>query len=99
MKAPKALAVVLAAILLLIGAAAFTDGLGAGAGSEMLVRVEANVRDACTLCYALEGRYPPDLAYLESNYGLYVDRDKYLVSYRAFASNMPPDIRIWEVSP
>ena len=29
-------------------------------------------------CYALEGRYPADLQYLEDNYGLVLNKDKYV---------------------
>ncbi len=45
-------------------------------------------------CYALEGRYPADLQYLEDNYGLVLDRDKYVYHYSIFASNFLPDVKV-----
>ncbi len=45
-------------------------------------------------CYATEGFYPPDLYYLEDNYGLVLKNDKYYYFYDAFASNIMPDIII-----
>jgi hypothetical protein len=43
-------------------------------------------------CYSLEGRYPPDLAYLEKNYGLTLDKGKYVYHYRTIGENMMPRI-------
>ena len=47
-------------------------------------------------CYAIEGRYPPDFAYLEKNYGVRVNRSKYLVDYQVFASNVKPAVQLLE---
>jgi hypothetical protein len=55
---------------------------------------EAVVR-ATVQCYALEGRYPASLKYLEENYGVSVDTDKYIVHYRSEGENMMPDIRVF----
>lgn len=46
-------------------------------------------------CYAIEGFYPPNIEYLEKNYGLIVDYDKYVVSYSVFASNIMPQIEVF----
>ena len=46
-------------------------------------------------CYAIEGFYPPDINYLENNYGLLVDHNKYFVSYNVFASNIIPDVQVF----
>ncbi len=45
-------------------------------------------------CYVVEGVYPPDLQYLENNYGLRVNTEDYYVVYDCFASNLPPTIRV-----
>ena len=42
---------------------------------------DAIIRSAVQ-CFAIEGFYPPDIEYLENNYGLLVDHNKYFVSYR-----------------
>ncbi len=46
------------------------------------------------LCYALEGSYPPDLAYMEENYGLILDHKKYSYVYEVFASNIRPEVEV-----
>lgn len=46
-------------------------------------------------CYAIEGYYPPNIEYLEDNYGLFVDHNKYVVSYSVFASNIIPQIEVF----
>lgn len=45
-------------------------------------------------CYALEGYYPPSLAYMEEHYGLTYDKDLFFVDYRPIGSNMRPDVTI-----
>ncbi|WP_313344853.1 hypothetical protein [Sedimentibacter sp.] len=45
--------------------------------------------------YAIEGFYPPDIEYLENNYGLIVDHEKYVISYNVFASNIMPEVEIF----
>lgn len=54
------------------------------------------VRRAALACYAAEGFYPPDVAYLRANYGLRYDEDRYRVVYDVFASNLMPDITVLE---
>ena len=46
-------------------------------------------------CYTLEGFYPPNIQYLEDNYGLLVNHDKYFISYRVFASNIMPEVDVF----
>lgn len=52
------------------------------------------IRRASVQCYAIEGRYPPSVEYLEENYGILIDREKYDVFYSGFASNIMPDITV-----
>lgn len=56
---------------------------------------DAIIRSAVQ-CYAIEGFYPPDIEYLEENYGLLVDHDKYVVSYSVFASNIIPEVIVFK---
>ncbi|MDR0963403.1 MAG: hypothetical protein LBM60_02160 [Clostridium sp.] len=79
-------------------------GLGAlGTRSEMERRESAKnaITRAAVQCYALEGRYPQSISYLEEKYGLRVDRDNYTIHYQAFAPNILPDIDVipLDVSP
>ena len=48
-------------------------------------------------CYALEGAYPSSVQYLEDNYGLTYDKDKYAIGYVAIGSNIMPDMQIIEL--
>ena len=47
-------------------------------------------------CYAVEGSYPASLDYLEENYGLLVNHDRFIVTYEAFASNLMPQVNVLE---
>lgn len=49
-------------------------------------------------CYAVEGMYAPNVSYLENNYGLIIDHNKYIVHYEAFASNIAPTITVIDLS-
>lgn len=52
------------------------------------------VTRASVQCYAIEGRYPPNVEYLEENYAVQINRKKYNVFYDGFASNVMPEINI-----
>lgn len=56
--------------------------------------IESIIRKYAIFCYAQEGAYPEDLSYLEDNYGLIIDEDKYIYYYQIFASNIMPDIEV-----
>ena len=56
--------------------------------------LEKAVTRTITQCYALEGSYPPDIAYLTTHYGLTYDPDQYLIDYQYIGSNLRPDVTI-----
>ena len=77
--------------------AAFMTGtlsLSGKAREEGAETLRSAIQRASVQCYAIEGRYPPDVNYLEENYGIQIDRDKYTVFYEGFASNIMPDITV-----
>ena len=86
--------VILAAVLLSFSTA--LANLKVGRGEEGRLQLEESVRRAAVTCYAVEGIYPPDLAYLQEHYGIQVDEKNYYVFYEVFASNMMPDITVVE---
>ena len=47
---------------------------------------------AVTTCYALEGSYPENLEYIEKNYGVVIDYDKYMVVYDRLGYNIKPNV-------
>ena len=54
------------------------------------------IERSITQCYALEGTYPANLAYLEENYGLIYNKDLFFVDYQYIGGNLRPDITIIE---
>lgn len=87
-----------AAAALLIFASAL-NSLESGRQTEDLRQLEQALRRGCVACYAAEGVYPPDLAYLQEHYGVQVDESRYDVHYSVFAQNLMPDITVLENKP
>ena len=83
----------LAAVLWLVTA---VSDLASGQDEEAMQQLEESLRRSAVACYAAEGVYPPDLAYLEEHYGVQIDEKRFVVYYDAFASNMMPDITVLE---
>lgn len=87
------LAVVLAVAAALIVAAWLVVGF---VQDDLRARAAATMRDAilnaAAQCCAIEGSYPETLEYLEEHYGVRIDRDSYVVTYDAFASNVLPTV-------
>ena len=56
--------------------------------------LEEALRRTAVACYAAEGFYPPDVAYMQQHYGLQFDENRFAVRYEVFASNLMPDITV-----
>ncbi|MBE6936170.1 MAG: hypothetical protein E7458_06650 [Ruminococcaceae bacterium] len=69
-----------------------------GSREQGRLLLEDALRRTAVACYAAEGTYPPDVAYMETHYGLQIDRSRYLVDYEIFASNLMPQISVMERS-
>lgn len=52
------------------------------------------LRNAAITCYAIEGRYPPSVEYMEQYYGIAVDEERFIINYDAFASNVMPYVAV-----
>lgn len=91
----RTLAVTLVLFVLFFSGAAlileYVENSSSQAQAEM---VREAVHDAVLTCYAVEGAYPKDIAYLVEHYGLAYDEERFLITYDAFASNIFPDIRV-----
>ena len=61
--------------------------------------LEQVLRRTAVACYAVEGVYPPDVAYMREHYGLTYDEDRYVVHYDLVASNFMPEITVMEKMP
>ena len=90
-------AVIFAAVLAIFFAG--TRSVARGSREEQLALAERAVGRAVVSCYAIEGFYPPDVAYMTEHYGLRYDAQLYLVHYEIFASNLMPDITVVERNP
>ena len=87
----------LACILLVVLAAGmifFRMKGGRDVGDEAVASIREAVERAALQCYVVEGAYPEKLEYLTDNYGLAVNTRDFYVRYDAFASNLPPDVRV-----
>lgn len=67
---------------------------GRDLGEESAAAIRDAVQRSALQCYAVEGVYPPSLEYLQDNYGLQINTEDFYVTYDAFASNLPPAIRV-----
>ena len=79
--------------------AAALNSLDQGRAQETYRRLEETLRRGCVACYAAEGIYPPDIAYLQDHYGVQIDTGRYTVHYSVFAENRMPDITVLENNP
>jgi len=58
--------------------------------------VQQAIQKAAVQCYALEGSYPPDIQYMVDYYGLQFNDLQYACRYEIFASNIMPEIEVYE---
>lgn len=86
-----------AAVVFGLVVALFLNGVSSfleRAETEGAETLRSAISRASVQCYAIEGRYPPSVGYLEENYGIQIDRDRYNVFYDGFASNIMPEITV-----
>ena len=75
------------------------NSLDSGHEAEDQRQLMEALRRGCVACYAAEGVYPPDIAYLQDHYGVQIDTGRYTVHYSVFAENRMPDITVLENNP
>lgn len=71
-----------------------TSGMYGRATAENQANLRKTIQSMCAHCYAVEGRYPMSLGYLEEHYGLDIDADRYIVHFYPVSSNLMPDIAV-----
>ena len=52
------------------------------------------LRQSTIQCYAVEGFYPESMEYLEENYGIRYDHDRFFVDYQPVGQNIMPEITV-----
>jgi len=62
--------------------------------AEGIRTLEDSIRRAVVMAYAIEGRYPESIEHIEKHFGIHIDRDRFIVHYRIFASNILPEITV-----
>ncbi len=67
---------------------------GSAAEKSRAGSVRSALMNSVSLCYSIEGEYPPDIEYLEKNYGFKPDRDRYVIHYEYFGANVRPSVTV-----
>ena len=62
--------------------------------AEGLRILEESIQRAVVMNYAIEGRYPESIKFIEENFGIHIDRTRFIVHYNVFASNILPTITV-----
>ena len=83
-------------VLVLIAFYFFSSNLGEQTNSHGKTIRENALTRSITQCYALEGSYPPNIKYLQDNYGLIYDSEEYFIDYQFIGSNLRPDVTVIE---
>jgi hypothetical protein len=84
-------AVFLGVLLLFCTGVNHVSGKAAAEEQQLL---EQALQRSIAHCYAIEGRYPESLAYLEKNYGLTYNKKRFYVDYQPIGSDLWPDVTI-----
>lgn len=92
----KGLLVAMVVLLVTAWFFAALGGLRRGNAREEKQALERALHRGAAACYAAEGYYPPDLDYLQENYGVKVDESKYIVIYEVQGQNLMPQITVIE---
>jgi len=80
-----------AVIAMIISGIRQTDEASNAEGLRIL---EESINRAVVMSYAIEGRYPQSIEYIEENFGIFIDRTRFIVHYTVFASNILPEITV-----
>jgi hypothetical protein len=91
--AGTALAIVVSLLILLVAGNSLSQ-LGSRSREAGRQVARDAIERAVMQCYALEGAYPPDLDYLQQNYGLILDEQHYVYLYEVVAGNIHPIIGV-----
>lgn len=62
---------------------------------RQIAQLQEAITRASVTCFAVEGRYPPSLSYLEDHYGITVDGARCTVYFSFFADNVMPTVRVY----
>jgi hypothetical protein len=84
--------------LIFVGVVIFGVSQAAEANRAEGIRLlEEAIMRAAVHSYAVNGFFPESLDYIVENFGIHID-PRFLVHYDVFASNIVPDIRVFELN-
>ncbi len=92
LRALKAVVTVGVFLVVLLGTILFSQTTGDNSLEQQRRTTEDSIRRAAVSCYSIEGVYPQKIDYLESHYGLRVDREKFSIEYEVIGDNILPTI-------
>lgn len=90
----KLIAVLLVLALVIAGFSLGISRLETGHHQQDKALLEEVLHRTAVACFASEGFYPPNVAYMQQHYGLRYDENRFTVHYDRFASNLMPDITV-----
>lgn len=96
MKQKKWIRAPLILIVVLVFVVTAVANLEQGKQDRVIRQLELVLQRTAVACYAVEGAYPPNVAYMQQHYGLTYDESRYVVHYELFASNFMPEITVME---
>ncbi|MCL2889260.1 MAG: hypothetical protein FWE65_02420 [Eggerthellaceae bacterium] len=88
----KRILALLIVVLIVLGSWFAFNHMNESLRTQSALAIRMAVLNSAQQCAAIEGSYPSSLKYLEDNYGLIINHDKYTVIYDAFASNVMPTV-------
>lgn len=89
--------IVIVALAIIYGIWYVAETLNRTQSEETLAATEKAIVKSAVQCYALEGQYPTGLKYLEDNYGLVLNKEKYVYHYESIGVNMVPEVKVFSL--
>ena len=71
------------------------DWISKKADENQIGFLQNAIRRSAVQCFAIEGRFPKSISYLEENYRLLIDRNRYNVHYEFMGDNLIPQIWVF----
>ena len=65
--------------------------------AEGLRALEEAIMRVSIHSYAVNGYFPESLDYISENFGIYIDRSRFVVHYEVFGANLVPHVRVFEL--
>lgn len=79
-------------VLVVMISAAMIARMKRDVSMQSIEALRQTVSDACVQCYAIEGKYPVNISYLEQNYGVRYNGSRYVVSLKDRGTNELPEV-------